>query len=280
MNGEKMTIEKLSEKDHAALKALLFGDNAANSLLCALENDKDSLYGLWCDGVLVGGAELECGKNAFLYIYIARRFRSRGLGAEAVRLCESRLGKAVSDRIETYWLSGDDNAKAFAGKHGYAYRFSSALMRYDGGAFALPALSVRGYADVDFTAAQELSARAFHEMRLRVGAFPNSTVQKPSEEMREEWKRTAGERFVYMQGDEIVGYACLEDDAIDSVSIKPEAQGKGIGRLFVKHLCNELLQRGHGFVTLYCVVGNWARSLYDSLGFQEEYIEDYAVKYS
>ncbi|MCE5234696.1 MAG: GNAT family N-acetyltransferase [Clostridiaceae bacterium] len=273
-----MALKKLSKKDRAALKSLLSGDIAANSLLDALENGEDSLCGLWHGDALVGGAALEQGKNAFLYIYIARQFRGKGLGAQALRLCENELKKTAPVDIETYWLHGDENAKAFAAKHGYAYSFSSALMRYSGAAFELPVLPVRGYEDADFTATQELSARAFHEMRLRVGAFPNSTVQKPSEKMRETWKRTAEERFVFVQGEEIIGHARLDGDEIDSVSIKPEAQGKGIGRLFVKHLCNGILKSGYSSVTLYCVVGNWARSLYDSLGFQEEYIEDYAVK--
>ena len=273
-----MTLEKLLKNDHAAFKSLLAGDSAANSLLDTLQKPGHDVYGIWNNGTLVGGAELEYDKNAFLYVYIARQFRKNGFGTMAVRLCEKELKTDAPNTIETYYLNGDEGAKAFAGKLGYAYRFSSALMRYCGGAFELPALPVRGYEDADYLAAQQLSARAFHEMRMRVGAFPESVVQQPSDALREDWEATAQERFVYVQDGEIIGHAHLEGNAIDSVSIKPEAQGKGIGRLFVKYLCNKILESGHTSVALYCVVGNWARSLYDSLGFQEAYIEDYAVK--
>lgn len=273
-----MTLEKLSNNDHAAFKAMLAGDSAANSLLDTLEKPGHDIYGIWNNGTLVGGAEIEHGKNAYLYVYIAQKFRKNGFGTIAVRLCEKELKIDEPNRIETYYLNGDENAKDFAGKLGYKYRFSSALMRYRGEAFELPELSVRGYEDVDYMAAQQLSARAFHEMRLRVGTFPDSVLQQPSEAMREDWKESAHERFVYVKDGEIVGHSHLEGDVIDSVSIKPEEQGKGIGRLFVKYLCNKILESGYNSVTLYCVVGNWARSLYDSLGFREEYIEDYAVK--
>ena len=270
-------LQNLTEKDRAALQALALGDNAANSFLHAPKAQDCEVYGIWHDGLLVGAAQLECEKSAFLYVYIAKPFRKQGLGTSAVRLCEERLKAAAPDKIETYWLSGDESAKRFAKKHGCAHVFSSALMRYSGVPFTLSDLPVRAYEDADYGAAQALSARAFHKMRLRVGAFPDSRVQQPSEEMRAAWKSAAAERFVYEQNGEIVGYAHLEGDAIDSVAIKPEAQGRGIGRLFVKRLCNEIL-KSHRSVTLYCVVGNWARSLYDSLGFREEYVEEYGVK--
>lgn len=272
-----MTLKKLAQKDRTALGALALGDNAANGLLHAPEAQGCEAYGIWHDGALIGAAQLESGKSAFLYVYLARPFRGKGFGTSALRLCEEKLRAAAPGEIETYWLSGEEGAKAFANKHGYAYVFSSALMRYSGGPFALPDLPVRAYEDADYEAAQALSARAFHKMRLRVGAFPDSKVQQPCQKMRAAWRSAANERFVYEQNGEIIGYAHLEGDAIDSVAIKPEAQGHGIGRLFVKRLCNEILQ-SHRSVTLYCVVGNWARSLYDSLGFLEEYVEDYGVK--
>lgn len=276
--GIDMKLKQLSHNDKAALKAFLTGDCAGNSLLDALENPEHTVYGILVNGTLVGAAEIEHDRHAFLYVYIVRQFRKKGFGAMAVKLCEKELQRDTLKSIETYYLSGDENAKTFANKLGYAYRFSSALMRYNGGAFDLPSLPVRSYVDEDYTAAQQLSARAFHEMRLRVGGFPDSVVQKPTEAMREAWNASAKERFVYVLDNEIIGHSHLEGDAIDSVSIKPEVQGRGVGRLFVKYLCNKILENGHNSVTLYCVVGNYARHLYDSLGFQQEYIEEYAVK--
>lgn len=48
--------------------------------------------------------------------------------------------------------------------------------------------------------------------------------------------------------------------------IEEDFQELGIGRKFVMYLCNEIYQRGSASVDLWCVVGNYARNLYDSLG--------------
>lgn len=53
---------------------------------------------------------------------------------------------------------------------------------------------------------------------------------------------------------------------------------RGIGRKMVMHLCNLIYQRGNETVELSCVVGNEARKLYDSLGFEEKYIRDFVRK--
>lgn len=43
---------------------------------------------------------------------------------------------------------------------------------------------------------------------------------------------------------EIAGYGYLEGNEIESVSVRRDLQGKGIGKKFTKHLCNELYNRG------------------------------------
>ncbi len=54
---------------------------------------------------------------------------------------------------------------------------------------------------------------------------------------------------------------------------------KGYGKAFVKYLVNRILEMNGDEPTLWCVVGNnKARNLYDSLGFEERWIEAFAKK--
>ena len=63
------------------------------------------------------------------------------------------------------------------------------------------------------------------------------------------------------------------------MSVKPDCQGKGVGKAFVKYIVNMLLYTGYESISLYCVVGNnRARHLYDELGFSQVYCNNYAKK--
>ena len=126
--------------------------------------------------------------------------------------------------------------------------------------------------------AQVLNAEAFHKMGLETGWFPKSVPESPSAEMRELWKNTADERYVYVLDDEIIGYAHIDGTELADVSIKISHQGKGYGTKFIKFLLNILLEKGYNEPFLYCVVGNKARCLYESLGFKEVTCNEYAKK--
>lgn len=115
-------------------------------------------------------------------------------------------------------------------------------------------------------------------MRVSVGDFPDSVIEQPSENMRKYWAKTANERLVYIKDGIIVGYAHIDGNEIGSVSVQNQYQGQGIGRNFVKYICNKILDEGNDAVSIYCVIGNKARNLYNSLGFQEMYTADYVVK--
>jgi mycothiol synthase len=123
-------------------------------------------------------------------------------------------------------------------------------------------------------AAQSMYAVAFHEMRVGVGRFPDSVVAQPSEQERLKWQEEARDRYVYVLDEGIVGYSHLWGNEICSVSVQTDFQRRGIGRKFVMYLCNEIYRRGHTNVALSCVVGNDARKLYDSLGFEAKYTNE------
>lgn len=103
-------------------------------------------------------------------------------------------------------------------------------------------------------------------------------IEQTNDYMRKYWDSTKKERLVYVQGSEIIGYAHVVGNEIGSISVKSQYQGQGIGRMFMKFICNKILDEGYKAVSLFCVVGNWAKRLYDSLGFIEVYTFDYAIK--
>ena len=140
-------------------------------------------------------------------------------------------------------------------------------------------LPVRQYEDGDFTDVFALSAQAFHKMRLETGCFPDSAPEEPSDEVRKRWAESPEERFVYVTDHEIVGYAHLDGPELDSVSIKISQQGKGFGKRFVQYLVNLILEKETGAPSLWCVAGNdKARRLYDAVGFEERFRQEFAVK--
>lgn len=167
---------------------------------------------------------------------------------------------------------------AFARKHGYNSNFSSALMKRIGEPFPLEELPVRPYRDEDYIKSQALSAIAFHNMRDRVGCFPNSMIAKPSEKGRKAWEEDKINYFIYEEDDEIVALGHLSGNEISSISVHSDFQGKGIGKKFTMYLSNELYRRGYETIELWCVVGNYARNMYDSLGYKEKYIAEYPLK--
>lgn len=252
-------------------------DMPAN-LKTALEERFDTLFAMSLSGKQIGYALYDTGKTAFIQPYILMRFRGRGYGKSALAACETRAREAGAMRFLSAYRLCDGVAATFAEKNGYARDFTSAFLTYEGENTFCDSACIRAYADADYGAAHELYARAFHEMRVRVGDFPNSVVEPPSERMRAFWAKTSGERLVYEENGVVLGYAHVEGSGISSVAVLPEAQGRGVGRRFVSGLCSRILASGHRRVTLSCVVGNRARKLYDALGFVERSVEVYMKK--
>jgi len=271
-------LNEMNEMDYLKAQNSFNFEGADADFLLAFERKLNTLFAIRADDQLVGIAQLEEGKKAYLYVFINPICRSKGIGSKAITLCENKLLNSGTEEVMATYNCGDVMAKTFAQRNGFARKFSSTFMRYSGEGFDLPELSIRKYCDPDYESAHELYAVAFHEMRMRVGDFPDSVVQRPSEEMRELWATSANERLVYTLYGEIIGYAHFEGNEIGSISIKSKVQGQGLGRNFVKYICNAILSEGYSSVDLYCVVGNRARQLYDQLGFQAIYTAEYAIK--
>lgn len=241
------------------------------------ENDED-VYAVCDQDEVVGLSYMIGGAEGFLYVYIFPQYRNRGYGWAAARMSERRMDSSKLESVTTCYDRNNEAAREFARACGFVKEFSSAYMKYKGELFEEKILPVRQYRDEDYGEAQKLSAEAFHQMRLGTGCFPDSIPEEPSAEMRQHWADTAEERYVYVLGDEIVGYAHIDGAELSCVAIKVARQGEGLGREFVQFLVNRLLEKGYNEPFLYCVVGNKARHLYDSLGFRKAACGEYAKK--
>jgi mycothiol synthase len=242
------------------------------------END-EGLYEIRFDDKVAGLSYLEDGPAGFLYVYIFPAYRNNGYGDAAVTAMEQQIKAAPLISIMTSFRSDCTAAIRFAQKHGYVKKYMSDLMEYMGGVFPEEELPIRHYRDEDYPEAFAMYAEAFHVMRIGTGCFPDSKPAQPDEEERKYWAEHADDGYVYLSGNEIVGHARIEGNELDVVSIKISHQGRGYGRVFVKFLVNRIIEKNQGNPTLWCVVGNdKAKSLYDSLGFQQICREVFAYK--
>ncbi|MBQ6234433.1 MAG: GNAT family N-acetyltransferase [Clostridia bacterium] len=239
----------------------------------------DGIFFIRVSDAVVGTAYISDETKAFVYVYIFAEYRNSGYGDAAVTAAEQMIQTTPLERIVTAYNNHNEVAKRLAERHGYAKKYSSALMRYAGESFPEPELKVRKYRDEDFEEAATLSAEAFHAMRLSTGCFPDSVVAQATEEDRKYCAENAENEYVLELNGEIVGYGAIDGTELDEVSIKIPYQGKGLGRKFVKYLTNRILEKGEGEPVLWCVVGNdKAQALYDSLGYKEVYRDDFAEK--
>ncbi|MEF3303149.1 GNAT family N-acetyltransferase [Paenibacillus sp. GYB003] len=280
MNIANIRYERFSEQDYNTACELISHDvEAGETILRVLAKEPELFMAGFIEDRLVALAQVnEPATQSYLTVFVAPPFRRQGIGSALVKRAEAELRAGGTQKVRSSFRAGRPSSFAFARKLGYDTYFSSALMRRTGDPFPMEELPARPYADEDYLAAQSLYATAFHEMRVRVGSFPDSVIARPSEKERRAWKDDAEDRFVYERNGEVVAYSHISGNELSSISVRTDVQGLGIGRKFAMYICNEIYRRGHANVDLWCVVGNYARNLYDSLGFQERYIMEYVRK--
>ncbi|MGN7356698.1 GNAT family N-acetyltransferase [Paenibacillus sp. SAF-054] len=280
MNRARVRYEKFSQKDIAMAREMLSEDiEGGEEILQVLIQEPGLFRAAFAGGKLVALAQVnEPVPQSYLNIFVSPQFRRQGIGSAMVRHFETELLAGGTEKIRSSHRAGHPSSNSFARKLGYDPYFLSASMQRTGDPFPLEVLPVRRYTDEDYPASQSLYARAFHDMRVRVGSFPDSVIAEPSEKERISWSADADTRFVYEFKGEVVAYSHLSGNVLSSISVHPDFQGLGIGRKFVMYLCNEIYRRGFSKVELSCVVGNDARKLYDSLGFTEKYVTQYIRK--
>lgn len=280
MKLSDIRYERLKEKDYDLAQEILKQDiESGEDLLRTLTEEPELLIATFLGNKLVALAHVEKpASQSYLVVFVAPQYRRQGIGSAMVKYAEDILQEGGTQTIGSSVHVNNNSSLSFARKLGYNKYFSSALMQRTGEPFPLGTLPVRPYKDEDYIASQALSAKAFHDMRVRVGCFPDSVIAKPSEKGRKEWNEDAKNHFVYEENGEIVAHGHLSGNELSSISVHTDLQGRGIGKKFVMYLCNELYLRGNGTVDLWCVIGNYGRNMYDSLGFKEKYIAEFQHK--
>lgn len=274
MNISGIRYRHFSANEYNAVRELLNYDvDAGENLLRVLDKEPELFITAFIEDKLVALAQVnEPAVQSYLTVFVDPEFRRKGIGSAMVNYAENKLRAGGTQKVRSSFRGYHQSALPFASKLGYDKYFSSAFMLRTGDPFLMDELPVRLYTDEDYIASQSMYATAFHEMRVRVGCFPDSVIAEPSEKERSAWKEDTENRFVYEVNGEIVAYSHLSGNELSSISVRTDFQRLGIGRKFVMYLCNEIYQRGSTTVTLWCVVGNDAKSLYDSLDFEERYI--------
>lgn len=280
MKLSDIRCERISKKNSpAAAKLLSLDADAGPDLLQVLEEEPELFSAAYVDDTLIALVQMETpAPQSHLNVFVAPQFRRQGIGRALIEVAEAQLQAGGTRKISTSVRSGASSSLAFARSLGYAPYYRLIYMERTGGSFPQETASVRLYRDKDFVAAHSLYATAFHEMRVRVGCFPDSVVAEPNEGRRNAWAADAQDRLVYELDGEIAAYSHIHGNEISSVSVRSDLQGRGIGRTFVKYLCNEIHRRGYRSVILCCVVGNEAIHLYNSLGFKETHSIEYMIK--
>lgn len=252
-------------------------DEAGEALFKEMKENSDETFAITLGKKVIGIAYIDDDDDAYITINIFKAYRNKGYGTEALKQVENMIVKA--NKITAIYCWHNEIAKQFLIKRGYKPTWASTMMKYNGPKFEMPSLQVRQYKDEDYTEAFYLAAEAFHRMRVGTGCFPDSQVGEPSEESRKRLLKYANDEYILELNDEIVGYADVDDEELDTVSIKITHQGKGLGKAFIKYMTNLLIDRGVKEPTLWCVVGNNnARHIYDSIGYKEVFCEGFAEK--
>ncbi|MWV42699.1 GNAT family N-acetyltransferase [Paenibacillus sp. HJL G12] len=280
MSLANIRYEQYSQKDYPIARELLSYDaDGGEEILRVLTKEPDLFRAAYIEDKLVALAQVnEPGSQSYLNVFVAPEYRRQGFGSAMAKYFETELLEGGTEKIRSSFRVGNQASLSFAIKLGYDPYFSSSFMQRTSDPFPLEDLPVRQYKDEDYLVSQSLYAKAFHEMRVRVGCFPDSVIAQPSEKERTSWIKDAENRFVYEFNGEVVAYSHISGNVLSSISVRPDLQGLGIGRKFAMYVCNEIYQRGCTNVGLWCVVGNYARNLYDSLGFKEKYVTQYLRK--
>lgn len=280
MELSQIRWEPLQMENYPIVRERLMEDSVSGPrFLRILEKWPHSLTAFYFQDVLIALAQIEhLLPQAYLAVYVYPNFRRQGIGSFVAAYAESQLRESGVPMVRTSVRKNEDAARAFAQRLQYSFYYTSACMQRKGSPFLLDVLPVRQYADDDYFTCQALYAKAFHEMSVRVGSFPDSVIARPSENEREEWRKGAANRFVYRNNGEIAAFAHVDGNELSSIAVDVRFQGQGIGRRFVQYLCNEIYRRGFDTISLWCVIGNDARKLYDSLGFEEMFVSEYMRK--
>lgn len=279
---EDLKIEPYQpERDKAQIDLLLHNDNyLLERFYQDEERNKDNILVALRDSKLVGFLSFNgfCRKPEAI-LYVRKEYEAEHIGPMLINQYEEML--VQNERVEHTIFTcspGDVDVIGLLENNDYRLYFSSYMMERIGEAFPASNIVVRNYEDDDYYEWDRICELAFYYMRQRVGMYP-SFFYKPLASEREGFAHNKQNMFVMTVDNTIVAIGRIDGNKIGIVAVSNEHQSRGYGRPFVQFLVNEIIRRGEEKATLQVVKGNFAKSLYESLGFKEYDYHYFYIKY-
>ncbi|HML49478.1 MAG TPA: GNAT family N-acetyltransferase [Clostridia bacterium] len=216
---------------------------------------------------MVGAAVHTAGQGddrANICVYTAASYRRLGIGSRLLQAMENDLR---DHGIPTAMMDFDRNEEVedFVKKRGYALKYASHLMRYEGEPI-VPDRHFMAYEDGMYERVQGVISRALYPLRKRLNIQPYAIP--PSQADREEMAEHAEDYYVYVEDQRIVAVGCAADGEISNLCVEEAYRGRGIGKALVAYGIEKLRREGMDASTLWVMESNEnARRLYGHMGF-------------
>ncbi|KJB86440.1 hypothetical protein AZ66_18785 [Paenibacillus sp. E194] len=269
------------QRDRAQIEHLLHHDSY---LLERLDQDekrnKDNILVALMNTKLVGFLSFNgFGRKPEAILYVSKEYEAEHIGTMLINQYEEMLvhNEKVEHTIFTCSPS-DVDVIGLLENNGYRLYFTSYMMERIGEAFPTSNIVVRNYEDDDYYEWDRICELAFYHMRQRVGMYP-PFFYKPVASEREIYAQNKNNMFVMTVENKIVAIGRIDGNKIGIVAVSIEHQSRGYGRDFVQFLVNEIIRSGEEKAILQVVKGNFAKSLYESLGFKEYNYHHFYIKY-
>lgn len=269
------------QRDKAQIERMLLN---YNHLLNIFYNDekgnKDNILVALNNTTTIGFLSFNgFGRKPQAILYVNKEYEAADIGSMLIQEYEKML--IPNEKVEHTLFTcshRDTDLISLLDNNGYRLYLSSYIMERKGESFPSDNIIVRNYEENDYFEWDRICELAFYHMRQRIGLYP-SFFYKPVEWEREQFAQNKNNMFVMIVDNTIVAIGKIEGNKICTVAISIEHQSRGYGRVFVKYLVNEIISRGEEKVILDVAKGNFAKTLYESLGFEETAFYHHYIKY-
>lgn len=279
MEGSMYSIEKYNKKRDSQNIIDMINDHISTFTNLESKYSEEVLV-VYMEDELIGVGAVDIGKMIVTpFIYIKSEYRRKGIGSRLLDCLEKKI--IIHERtihaqynIESY----NNEIVEFLKKCEFEIWMSGDWMNRKGKKINHKEISVRKYTDDDFETLHKIESTTMFLMRKLSGTKYNY-YYPPNENNRKYCFDNSENIFILEKDNKVIGIGDIEENELTGVSIDPMYQGLGYGTEFVKYLINTIIDRGNNEVKLEAMIGNPARRLYERLGFRDEYIMNYMVKY-
>jgi ribosomal protein S18 acetylase RimI-like enzyme len=216
--------------------------------------------------------ETPVGTRADVWVFTAPALRRRGIGTALWNEAWSSISQDAPHFLSTTYRGDQGDGPEFYARRGFGYWLAVHSMAYQGPAVEYSsALFPVPYKDDFFYDFIRLTNEGFLGLRQENDILPHQCYPPGFDEVAERERLDKEKDNIYFFRDgtgEIVGYAFVDSNVVDTVTVTNAHTRKGYGREMMFFCIKLIIERGHSNVTLEVVETNrGAKKLYDSLGF-------------